>query len=69
MPIYQGIEKLKKEGDHFQWGGPFLFKDGFTAMPNDRAHFTPLDPPDCRADPFSRAPDDPTLVWTEKSSR
>ena len=29
MPIYQGIEKLNKEGDQLQWGGPFLFKDGF----------------------------------------
>ena len=32
MPIYQGIEKLTKEGDQLQWGGPYLFKDGFTAM-------------------------------------
>jgi predicted molibdopterin-dependent oxidoreductase YjgC len=50
MPIYQGIEKLHKEGDHLQWGGPFLFKDGFTGMPNDRAHFTPIDPPECRTE-------------------
>jgi len=45
MPIYQGIEKLKKEGDQLQWGGPFLFKDGFTGMPDHRALFTVLDPP------------------------
>ena len=49
MPIYQGIEKLTKEGDQLQWGGPYLFKDGFTAMPNNRALFTVLDPPDRRA--------------------
>jgi len=49
MPIYQGIEKLKKEGDQLQWGGPFLFKDGFGNMPNNRALFTVLDPPDRRA--------------------
>ena len=48
MPIYQGIEKLTKEGDQLQWGGPYLFKDGFTAMAHNRAHFTVLDPPDCR---------------------
>ena len=49
MPIYQGIEKLHKEGDQLQWGGPFLFKDGFTNMPNNRAKFTALEPPDRRA--------------------
>ena len=49
MPIYHGIEKLTKEGDHLQWGGPFLFKHGFTSMPGNRALFTPLKPPDRRA--------------------
>jgi molybdopterin-dependent oxidoreductase alpha subunit len=42
MPIYQGIEKLTKEGDQLQWGGPQLYKDGFTAMPGNRAVFTTL---------------------------
>jgi len=47
MPIYQGVEQLKQEGDHLQWGGPFLFKNGqFSAMPDGRALFTALDPPD-----------------------
>jgi molybdopterin-dependent oxidoreductase alpha subunit len=50
MPIYQGIEKLHKEGDQLQWGGPYLYKDGFTAMPGNRALFTVLDPPDRRAE-------------------
>jgi molybdopterin-dependent oxidoreductase alpha subunit len=49
MPIYQGVEKLNKEGDQLQWGGPYLYKDGFTAMPGNRALFTALDPPDRRA--------------------
>ena len=49
MPIYQGIEKLTKEGDQLQWGGPYLYKDGFSAMPGNRALFTALDPPDRRA--------------------
>jgi molybdopterin-dependent oxidoreductase alpha subunit len=44
MPIFQGIDKLNKEGDQLQWGGPFLFKDGFTAMPDNRALFTVLAP-------------------------
>lgn len=67
MPIYQGIEKLNKEGDQLQWGGPFLFKDGFTSMPNNRARFTVLDPADRRAAPVSGEPDCNAQVWIEKS--
>ena len=48
MPIYQGIEKLKQEGDQLQWGGPHLYSEGFTAMPANRALFTLLEPPDHR---------------------
>ncbi|HWH77446.1 MAG TPA: molybdopterin-dependent oxidoreductase, partial [Candidatus Binatus sp.] len=44
MPIYQGIDKLDQEGDQLQWGGEFLFKDGFTAMPDNRALLTTLEP-------------------------
>jgi molybdopterin-dependent oxidoreductase alpha subunit len=50
MPIYQGIEKLKKEGDSLQWGGPYLFQGGnFSNMPDNRALFSVLLPPDRRA--------------------
>ncbi len=48
MPIYRGVDKLRKEGDQLQWGGPFLFKRGFTSMPDNRALFTALEPPDRR---------------------
>src|SRR3990172_11006078 len=49
MPIYQGIEKLKKEGDHLQWGGAYLFKDGkFSGVPGGRARFSVVEPPDRR---------------------
>ena len=35
MPTYQGIREVRKEGDHLQWGGPFLHKAGhFSNMPN-----------------------------------
>jgi predicted molibdopterin-dependent oxidoreductase YjgC len=50
MPIYQGVEKLSKEGDEIQWGGRQLYRDGFTTMPNSRALFTPLDPRNGRSD-------------------
>ena len=46
MPMYQGIDKLAREGDQLQWGGPYLYKGGFTNMPNQRARFTVLEPPD-----------------------
>ncbi len=50
MPMYQGIEKLTKEGDSLQWGGPYLFKGGhFANMPEGRALFSALEPPDRRA--------------------
>ncbi|MBI2209283.1 MAG: FdhF/YdeP family oxidoreductase, partial [Deltaproteobacteria bacterium] len=50
MPMYQGVEKLAKEGDSLQWGGPYLFKGGnFSNMPDGRALFSALGPPDRRA--------------------
>jgi len=50
MPMYQGVEKLTKEGDSLQWGGPYLFKGGnFSNMPEGRALFSALAPPDRRA--------------------
>lgn len=50
MPMYQGVEKLAQEGDSLQWGGPYLFKGGnFSNMPDGRALFSALAPPDRRA--------------------
>ena len=47
MPLYQGVEKLTKEGDFLQWGVPYLFKGGhFSNMPDGRALFSVLVPPD-----------------------
>jgi molybdopterin-dependent oxidoreductase alpha subunit len=66
MPIYQGIEKLTKEGDQLQWGGPRLFSEGFTTMPLNRALFTALEPPDRRADPVSGESDYNAELWVEK---
>jgi predicted molibdopterin-dependent oxidoreductase YjgC len=45
IPIYQGIEKIRKEGDQLQWGGPQLYRDGFSVMLGNRALFTALEPP------------------------
>ena len=47
MPIYKGVENLQKEGDQLQWGGPTLYRGGqFGAMPDGRALFSVLTPPD-----------------------
>jgi len=45
MPVYAGIETLRKAGDWIQWGGPQLCSEGFPTMPDGRARFTVLDPP------------------------
>ncbi|MGH9375566.1 MAG: FdhF/YdeP family oxidoreductase [Terriglobia bacterium] len=44
IPLYAGIEKLSKEGDQFQWGGPRLFTGGQFATPDGKAHFTAVTP-------------------------
>lgn len=41
MPVYKGIEKLSKEGDHLQWGGNLLYRNGhFDKMPEGKARFS-----------------------------
>lgn len=42
MPMYAGIEKLSREGDAMQWGGPRLFATGFEKMPGGRARLLPV---------------------------
>lgn len=44
MPLYRGIERLEKEGDWVQWGGPQLGNDSFP-MPDGRAAFSVVDLP------------------------
>lgn len=47
MPVYAGIEDLRREGDWIQWGGPTLCVDGdFSKMPDGRARFSALDVPE-----------------------
>ncbi len=49
VPLYAGIERLSKEGDNFQWGGPRLFADGKFNMPDGKAHFSAVVPKERRA--------------------
>jgi predicted molibdopterin-dependent oxidoreductase YjgC len=42
IPLYAGVERLTKEGDNVQWGGPGLFTDGTFATADGKAHFSPV---------------------------
>ena len=43
IPLYAGIERLSREGDNFQWGGPRLFADTF-ATAHGKAIFSAVTP-------------------------
>jgi molybdopterin-dependent oxidoreductase alpha subunit len=51
VPSYAGIERLSKQGDQFQWGGPRLCEGGIFPLPDGRAVFELHDPPDRRLMP------------------
>ena len=44
IPLYAGIERLARKGDHVQWGGRLLFDDGRFATPDQRARFSAVRP-------------------------
>ncbi|MEE9593176.1 MAG: molybdopterin-dependent oxidoreductase, partial [Thermoplasmata archaeon] len=46
VPFYGGIQNLREKGDAIQWGGPRLCEGGTFPMPDGRARFTPLAPPE-----------------------
>ncbi|MFQ5552368.1 MAG: FdhF/YdeP family oxidoreductase [Thermoplasmata archaeon] len=46
VPFYGGMENLREKGDAIQWGGPRLCEGGTFPMPDGRARFTPLAPPE-----------------------
>ena len=45
VPTYAGIEKLQRQGDQFQWGGPHLAPGGVFPRPSGKARFVPVAPP------------------------
>jgi molybdopterin-dependent oxidoreductase alpha subunit len=49
VPLYAGIERLKREGDNLQWGGERLFEDGRFATPDGKAHFSVVVPHERRS--------------------
>jgi molybdopterin-dependent oxidoreductase alpha subunit len=47
IPLYQGIGALRTENESVQYGGPLLCTGGYCAgLPDGRARFTALTPPD-----------------------
>ncbi len=46
IPLYDGIQRLKKKGDAFQWGGPRLCEGGTFKTDDGKAQFTALKPPE-----------------------
>jgi molybdopterin-dependent oxidoreductase alpha subunit len=40
VPLYAGIERLREQGDQFQWGGPLLCEGGSFDTPTGKALFT-----------------------------
>src|SRR4029077_16996161 len=48
VPFYAGVEKLKKTGDAFQYGGPHLCEGGKFPTPDGKAHFRPVPLPPAR---------------------
>jgi molybdopterin-dependent oxidoreductase alpha subunit len=46
VPMYEGVQHLRKTGDAFQYGGPHLCADGIFATPDKKAHLHAVDLPD-----------------------
>ena len=58
IPMYEGIQRLRKSGDQVQWGGERLCDGWAFPTPDGKAHFAPVAPPEsaspARAASFSR---------------
>jgi predicted molibdopterin-dependent oxidoreductase YjgC len=63
VPIYDGIQHLKKKGDSFQYGGPHLCADGHFSTSSGRAQFFPVMVED------RRPPDGKFMVTTRRGKQ
>jgi molybdopterin-dependent oxidoreductase alpha subunit len=50
VPFYAGIERLRRKGDHAQWGGRLLCEAGVFPTPDGRARFVAVSPPESGLD-------------------
>ncbi len=46
VPFYDGIQRLRHKGEAIQWGGPLLCEGGRTGLPDGRARFHAVSPPE-----------------------
>lgn len=46
VPFYDGIQRLEKKGDAFQWGGRLLCAGGAFKTPDGKGRFTAVEPPE-----------------------
>jgi molybdopterin-dependent oxidoreductase alpha subunit len=51
VPAYAGVERLEKQGDVLQWGGPRLCEGGQFPLAGGRARFVFSEPPERRLEP------------------
>jgi molybdopterin-dependent oxidoreductase alpha subunit len=51
VPFYDGVQRLKRTGDAFQYGGPHLCADGICPTEDGRAHLTTVELPSTHARP------------------
>ena len=69
VPIYDGIQHLKRSGDAVQYGGPHLCAQGVFPTPGGRARFRPVPLPDNEPDRSSAEQDAPGTKWFKVSTR
>jgi anaerobic selenocysteine-containing dehydrogenase len=60
---YDGIQRLSRFGDEFQYGGPHLCADWTFPTPDGKAHFSVVTPPE------SRRPDGSFVVATRRGKQ
>ena len=51
VPAYAGIERLRRQGDQFQYGGPRLCEGGVFPLPGGKARLQPVRPPEAEVPP------------------
>ncbi len=63
IPLYDGIQHLKRAGDQFQYGGPHLCAGWSFPTPDGKAHFAPV------ALPRRRVPEGAFVVTTRRGKQ
>jgi predicted molibdopterin-dependent oxidoreductase YjgC len=51
VPMYEGVQDLRKTGDAFQYGGPRLCEGGNFPTPDGKAHFRAVELPGLKREP------------------